>query len=79
MLFESDYKGFRIEVNAELADDAWNAQVRIRRTLSEETPHVEVITCRKPTGKVAEEPAVWEVRHGISRRPRARRAVAYGG
>jgi len=37
---ETDYKGFRIEVDAELEDGARNAEVRSRRTLSEMMPHV---------------------------------------
>jgi len=36
MLIDSDYCGFRIEVNAGLGDGAWNAEARIRRTLSED-------------------------------------------
>jgi len=60
VLIEPNYKGFRIEVHAEHADGAWNAEIRIRRTLSEMAPHVLVVTCRKPTAKVAEErAAVW--------------------
>lgn len=71
MIVEPDYRGYRIEVNAELADGAWNAQVRIRRPLSEEKPHVELVTCRKPTAKVAEERAAvyarrWVDLHGTA-------------
>lgn len=57
MLVEPSYRGFRIEVHAELADGAWHAQVRIRRVLSEEKPHVETVTCRKATAQLAEERA----------------------
>ena len=71
VLMETSYKGYRIEVNAELADGAWDAQVRIRRVLSEEVPHVELVTCRKPTAKVAEERAAvyarrWVDQHGAT-------------
>ena len=71
MLIESDYRGFRIEVHAEHADGAWDAEVRIRRTLSETAPHVLVVTCRKPMAKVAEERAAvwgrrWVDQHGAT-------------
>jgi hypothetical protein len=33
-----DYRGYRIEILAQLVDGAWNAGVRIRRTLSEMKP-----------------------------------------
>ena len=72
LLVERDYKGFRIEVNAQHADGAWDVEVRIRRTLSEAKPHVERVTCRKPTAMVAEQRGViyarrWVDRHGDSR------------
>jgi hypothetical protein len=35
MLIETDYRGHRIEVTAQHVDGAWDAEVRIRRTLSE--------------------------------------------
>ena len=49
------YRGFRTEVTAVHSDGAWNADVRILRTFSEEQPRMEVLTCRKPTTKAAEE------------------------
>ena len=56
----SDYRGFRIEIVAQFVDNAWNAGVRIRRTLSEMKPHVEQVTCRKPTAIEAEQAGdVW--------------------
>jgi len=55
LLIEPDYRGHRIEVNAQHVDGAWNAEVRIRRILYDGKPHVEIVTCRKPTAKVAEE------------------------
>jgi hypothetical protein len=57
MLVEPDYKGFRIEVTAQHVDGAWDVEVRIRRIFTEDKPHVEVVTCRKPTAKVAEDAA----------------------
>ena len=55
-----DYRGFRLEIVAQFVDGAWNAGVRIRRTLSEMKPHVEQVTCRKPTAIEAEQPGdVW--------------------
>jgi hypothetical protein len=50
-----DYKGHRIEVVAQFVDGSWNAGIRIRRTLSEAKPHVEQVTCRKPTAMEAEQ------------------------
>jgi hypothetical protein len=64
-----DYRGHRIEIVAQLVDGAWNAGVRIRRTLSEMKPHVEQVTCRKPTPTEAEQRGEvyarrWVDRHG---------------
>jgi hypothetical protein len=60
MVVVPDYRGFRIEVVAQFVDAAWNAGVRIRRTLSEMKPHVEQVTCRKPTAMEAEQAGeVW--------------------
>jgi hypothetical protein len=72
LLIEADYRGHRIEVTAQHVNGAWDAEVRIRRTFSEAKPHVERVTCRKPTAKVAEERAAiyarrWVDRHGDSR------------
>jgi hypothetical protein len=38
VIVESNYRGYRIEVNAVAAGGVWNAQVRIRRILSEDKP-----------------------------------------
>jgi hypothetical protein len=58
-------------VNAQHTDGAWNAEVKIRRILSDANPRVEVVTCRKPTAKAAEERAAvyarrWVDRHGAT-------------
>jgi len=42
-------------VTAQHVDGAWDVEVRVRRILSEMKPNVEVVTCRKPTAKVAEQ------------------------
>jgi len=42
-----EYRGHRIEVKAVEVEGRWNADVRIRRTLSSTTPHVETVTCLK--------------------------------
>lgn len=55
MLVVTDYRGFRIEIVAQFVDAAWNAGVRIRRTLSETKPHVEQVVCRKATAIEAEQ------------------------
>ena len=69
LLIESDYRGHRIEVTALRVDGAWDAEVRIRHTFTEAKPHVERVTCRKSSAKVAEERAAvyarrWVDRHG---------------
>ena len=65
LLIETDYRGHRIEVNAQHVDGAWDAQVRIRRMFSEDKPHVERVTCRKPTATVAEERGVIYARRWV--------------
>jgi len=35
LLIEPDYRSYRIEVTAVRVDGAWDAEVRIRRTLAE--------------------------------------------
>ncbi len=67
MIVEPTYKGYRIEVNAQHVDGAWDAEVRIRRLFSEEKPHVETITCRKPTAQVAEERGAVYARRWVDR------------
>jgi len=67
LLIESDYRGHRIEVTAQHIDGAWDPEVRIRRTFSEDRPHVERVTCRKPTAKVAEERAAIVLRRWLDR------------
>lgn len=63
MLIVPDYRGFRIEVVAQLVDGTWNAGVRIRRVLSDMKPHVEQVTCRKPTPIEAENVGeIWGLR-----------------
>ena len=63
MLVEADYKGHRIEVEAVGELGRWDATVRIRRTLTEDEPHVELITCGKGTAELAERwGAIWAKR-----------------
>ena len=47
MIVIHDYRGHPIEVKAIAAGDRWNAGVRIRRTLSQEQTHVDVVACLK--------------------------------
>jgi hypothetical protein len=54
MIVVPDYRGHRIEVNAVAVDDRFNAEVRIRRTLSQDKPHVDRVTCYKLTSGHAE-------------------------
>lgn len=63
MLIEPDYRQHRIEVNAVAAGDRWNAEVRIRRTLSQDKPHVETVTTLKLHRDLAEHSAmIWAKR-----------------
>jgi hypothetical protein len=60
MIVVSDYRGYRIDVEAVAVDGRWNADVRIRRILSDEKPHRETVTCYKLTAEHAERSAeIW--------------------
>jgi hypothetical protein len=65
MLVESYYRGYRIEVQAELVDGAWDAAVRIRRVVSDEKAHVERVTCRKLSAELAESRAAIYARRWV--------------
>jgi hypothetical protein len=67
LLIESDYRGHRIEVIAQHVDGAWDAEIRIRQTLTEAKPHVERVTCRKPTATVAEQRGMIYARRWVDR------------
>jgi hypothetical protein len=67
LLIEPNYRGYRIAVTAVRVDDAWDANIRVRRTLSDMQPHIEVVTCRKPTAKAAEEHAAVYARRWVDR------------
>ncbi len=54
MIVIPDYRGFRIQVDAVAADSRWNADVRMRRILSQDKPHAERVTCFKLTAEHAE-------------------------
>jgi hypothetical protein len=49
VLIEPTYKGYRIEANAVAEGDRWNCDVKVRRTLSQDKPHRERVTCFKVT------------------------------
>ena len=54
------YREHRIEANAVADGDRWNADVMIRRTLSQDKPHRERVTCFKVTPDHAERSAaIW--------------------
>src|SRR5690349_20741385 len=65
VLVEPDYRRYRIEVNAVAKGDRWNAEVRIRRTLSQEKPHVEIVSNYKLTRDLAELSALTWARRWI--------------
>jgi len=68
VLIEPDYRGHRIEVYADGLQGEWDAVVRIRRTLTDTPPHVERVTCRKPTAEDAERWAMIWARRWIDQR-----------
>jgi hypothetical protein len=54
------YRDHRVDVNAVSAGGRWNAEVRIRRTLSSNKPHVDTVTCYKLRADHAEHSAlIW--------------------
>jgi hypothetical protein len=65
MIVVPDYKGHRIEIDAIADGTRWNADVRIRRTLLDERPHVERVTCLKLTASLAESGAEIRARRWI--------------
>lgn len=71
MLVVTDYRCLRIEIVAQFLDSAWNAGVRIRRTLSEMTPHVEQVTCRKASAIEAEQSGETWARRRVDRHGRS--------
>lgn len=60
-----DYRGHRIDVVAVPdGDHRFNAEVRIRQTLSDAKPHVETVTCLKVSAALAEQAGErWAKRH----------------
>jgi hypothetical protein len=69
VIIESNYRGYRIEVTAFVSEGGWNADVRIRRTLSKALMCAGQLTCRRQTAKIAEESGAvcalgWIERHG---------------
>src|SRR5438093_12010502 len=54
-------------VTAQRVDGVWDAAARVRRILSETKPHVEQVTCRKPSAKVAEERGLVYARWWVDR------------
>ena len=76
---EADYRGYRIEVYAELTDGHWDATARIRRLTLDASVHVERVACRKVTAGLAEtRAAIWAKRwvdlHGLRGEPASRPA-----
>jgi hypothetical protein len=62
MIVVSDYRGFRIEVEAVAADGRYNADVRMRRLFSQDKPRSERVTCYKLTPDLAEHGELWAKR-----------------
>jgi hypothetical protein len=47
MIVVSEYRGFRIEVNAIVIGERFNAEVRVRRLFSQDTSRVDRVTCSR--------------------------------
>src|SRR5687767_13538502 len=64
MIVVPDYRSHRIDVSAIGAGEGrWRAAVSIRRTLSEENPYRQTVTCFKLTAELAERTgALWAKR-----------------
>jgi len=75
----SDYRHHRIEVNALAVGDRWNASVRIRRTLSQDKPHVDLVTCFKLTVDHAKRAGEIWTKRDLTARPLAHRRVRLEG
>ena len=56
MIVVSDYRGYRIEVEAVavVSGGRYNADVRMRRLFSQDKPRIERVTCYKLTPDLAE-------------------------
>jgi hypothetical protein len=64
MIVVSDYRGYRIEVEAVAVDGHYNADVRMRRLFSRDKPRVERVTCYELTPDLAEHAGeLWATRH----------------
>jgi len=63
MIVESDYKGYRIKVEAIPSapkSDRWHADVRMRRLFNHDKPRRETVTCYKLRADLAEHSAlIW--------------------
>ena len=66
-MIEPNYRGYRIALAAVRVDGAWDANIRVRHAFSDMQPHMEVVTCRKPTAKAAEERAAVYARRWVDR------------
>jgi hypothetical protein len=66
-MVESDYRGYRIEVVAYQVEGVWDGDIRIRSAQSKATACAGLLSCRRPTAKVAEERGVACARQWIDR------------
>ena len=63
------YRGYTIHTVAmRIADDLWNAEVRVRRVRSSEKPYIAVVNCRKSTSEAAETAALVVTERWVDRR-----------
>lgn len=60
MRVQPEYRGHRIQVDAVAVGARWDAEVQIRRALTDEKRHAERVICDKPDAELAERwAAIW--------------------
>jgi hypothetical protein len=63
------YRGYTIHTVAiETTDGLWNAEARVRRVRSQETPYITTVRCRKATAEAAETAALVGAQYWVDRR-----------
>jgi hypothetical protein len=63
------YRGYTIHTVAiQATDGLWNAEARVRRVRSQETPYITTVRCRKATPDAAETVALVTAQYWVDRR-----------
>jgi hypothetical protein len=67
MVLLTDYRGFLIDVRAVAADAGWDAEIRIRPTISQTKPRVENLKCGERSARLAEERGALHAQRWVDR------------